>query len=159
MNGLGVRDAPSTFRRVPLPPLLIAALIFFRGPWGQSPFHPSPMLGRFQVTPRLGSLKSRVSAHKNIVARKMSSQLKYREPIVLNAKGILLGTVIFMHGLGDSGEGWADGMRAIQQQLPNVKFILPHAYVKHWKRRTFAAEQKLTFLNSDPSVPSPATAV
>ena len=85
------------------------------------------MLGRFQVTSRLKTLKSRPSAYKASV-RKMST-LKYRDPIVLKAQGALLGTVIFLHGLGDSGEGWADGMAAIQRHLPNVKFILPHAYV------------------------------
>lgn len=88
------------------------------------------MLGRFRVTARATSIKSRPSPLKTPArVRKMSSDLKYREPIVLKAKGILLGTVIFMHGLGDSGEGWADGMAAIQRQIPNVKFILPHAYV------------------------------
>lgn len=88
------------------------------------------MLGRFLVTAR-ASVKSSPAPLKKTPsrARKMSSDLKYREPIVLKAKGILLGTVIFMHGLGDSGDGWADGMAAIQGQLPNVKFILPHAYV------------------------------
>uniref|UniRef100_A0A8C7TSJ5 palmitoyl-protein hydrolase n=1 Tax=Oncorhynchus mykiss TaxID=8022 RepID=A0A8C7TSJ5_ONCMY len=33
--------------------------------------------------------------------------------------------VIFLHGLGDSGHGWADAMTAIR--LPHVKYICPHA--------------------------------
>uniref|UniRef100_A0A8C7LD23 palmitoyl-protein hydrolase n=1 Tax=Oncorhynchus kisutch TaxID=8019 RepID=A0A8C7LD23_ONCKI len=33
--------------------------------------------------------------------------------------------VIFLHGLGDSGHGWADTMTAIR--LPHVKYICPHA--------------------------------
>uniref|UniRef100_A0AAQ4PJ50 palmitoyl-protein hydrolase n=1 Tax=Gasterosteus aculeatus aculeatus TaxID=481459 RepID=A0AAQ4PJ50_GASAC len=33
--------------------------------------------------------------------------------------------VIFLHGLGDSGHGWADTLTGIQ--LPHVKFICPHA--------------------------------
>ncbi|XP_023250652.1 acyl-protein thioesterase 2 [Seriola lalandi dorsalis] len=33
--------------------------------------------------------------------------------------------VIFLHGLGDSGHGWADTLTAIR--LPYVKFICPHA--------------------------------
>ncbi|XP_058475382.1 acyl-protein thioesterase 2 [Solea solea] len=33
--------------------------------------------------------------------------------------------VIFLHGLGDSGHGWAECLRGIQ--LPHVKFICPHA--------------------------------
>uniref|UniRef100_A0A8C7TNJ4 palmitoyl-protein hydrolase n=1 Tax=Oncorhynchus mykiss TaxID=8022 RepID=A0A8C7TNJ4_ONCMY len=34
--------------------------------------------------------------------------------------------VIFLHGLGDSGHGWADTMTAIR--LPHVKYICPHAF-------------------------------
>ncbi|KAM7384697.1 hypothetical protein PAMA_011858 [Pampus argenteus] len=33
--------------------------------------------------------------------------------------------VIFLHGLGDSGHGWAEALTAIQ--LPHVKVICPHA--------------------------------
>uniref|UniRef100_A0A8C6PKV1 palmitoyl-protein hydrolase n=1 Tax=Nothobranchius furzeri TaxID=105023 RepID=A0A8C6PKV1_NOTFU len=33
--------------------------------------------------------------------------------------------VIFLHGLGDTGHGWADTLMGIQ--LPHVKFICPHA--------------------------------
>lgn len=56
------------------------------------------------------------------------ASLNYRDPIVLKAKEPSAGTVIFLHGLGDSGEGWEQGMAAIQRLLPNVKFILPNAY-------------------------------
>lgn len=34
-------------------------------------------------------------------------------------------TVIFVHGLGDTGEGWCDSMDDLQ--LPHVKFICPNA--------------------------------
>jgi len=37
------------------------------------------------------------------------------------------GTVIFLHGLGDSGDGWEDGMQLVQQLNPHVKFICPNA--------------------------------
>jgi len=37
------------------------------------------------------------------------------------------GTVIFLHGLGDTGYGWEDAMSWIQQELKSVKFILPRA--------------------------------
>ncbi|KAJ0003471.1 hypothetical protein NQD34_008569 [Periophthalmus magnuspinnatus] len=33
--------------------------------------------------------------------------------------------VIFLHGLGDNGKGWADVLTSIR--LPHVKFICPHA--------------------------------
>ncbi len=36
-------------------------------------------------------------------------------------------TVIFLHGLGDSGHGWAPVMRMLSRSLPFIKFILPHA--------------------------------
>lgn len=36
-------------------------------------------------------------------------------------------TFIFLHGLGDTGNGWAPVMRMVQHALPTVKFILPHA--------------------------------
>lgn len=39
-------------------------------------------------------------------------------------------TVIFMHGLGDSGHGWAPVMRMLARSLPFVKFVLPHAPTK-----------------------------
>ncbi|KAI9508904.1 Phospholipase/carboxylesterase [Russula earlei] len=37
-------------------------------------------------------------------------------------------TVIFLHGLGDSGHGWSDPVsRVLRPALPHVKWILPHA--------------------------------
>lgn len=36
-------------------------------------------------------------------------------------------TIIFLHGLGDSGHGWAPVMRMLSRSLPFIKFILPHA--------------------------------
>jgi predicted esterase len=35
--------------------------------------------------------------------------------------------LIFLHGLGDSGHGWATAMKYISSKLPFMKFILPHA--------------------------------
>jgi predicted esterase len=34
--------------------------------------------------------------------------------------------VIFFHGLGDQGDGWAD-IFAERLRLPHVKYIFPHA--------------------------------
>ncbi|KAJ7368823.1 Phospholipase/carboxylesterase [Mycena albidolilacea] len=36
-------------------------------------------------------------------------------------------TVIFVHGLGDSGHGWKPVADMFKSQLPHVKWILPHA--------------------------------
>lgn len=37
------------------------------------------------------------------------------------------GTVLFMHGLGDTAFGWADVMHILATRLPHLKFILPTA--------------------------------
>jgi len=36
-------------------------------------------------------------------------------------------TVIFLHGLGDSGDGWAPVGTQLASKFPYVKFIFPHA--------------------------------
>ncbi|CAH0482297.1 unnamed protein product [Peronospora belbahrii] len=36
-------------------------------------------------------------------------------------------TVIFLHGLGDTGYGWSDAMANLSKELPYVKFVLPTA--------------------------------
>ncbi|KFH42142.1 Acyl-protein thioesterase-like protein [Hapsidospora chrysogenum ATCC 11550] len=60
----------------------------------------------------------------------MSSSIRRAAPLVLPAAGRHTATVIFIHGLGDSGAGWADAVEHIKrrrQRLDEVKFILPHA--------------------------------
>jgi len=39
-------------------------------------------------------------------------------------------TVIWMHGLGDTGDGWRDVMEIIQTKNPHIKFILPTAPIR-----------------------------
>uniref|UniRef100_A0A5S6QAB6 palmitoyl-protein hydrolase n=1 Tax=Trichuris muris TaxID=70415 RepID=A0A5S6QAB6_TRIMR len=46
-------------------------------------------------------------------------------PAVIKATGRHTATVIFMHGLGDSGFGWISMFQAIK--APHVKYICPHA--------------------------------
>jgi len=48
-------------------------------------------------------------------------------PVVLPPLKKHSATVIFLHGLGDSGSGWEDGAELFQQVNPHVKFILPNA--------------------------------
>jgi len=44
------------------------------------------------------------------------------------------GTVIFLHGLGDTGFGWEDAMLIVQKELPSVKFVLPRTnLVSYWR--------------------------
>lgn len=62
----------------------------------------------------------------------MSSTMRRAAPLVLPAAGQHTATVIFIHGLGDSGAGWADAVEMMKQRrkrLGEVKFILPHAPV------------------------------
>lgn len=52
-------------------------------------------------------------------------------PLVFPALSRHTATVIFVHGLGDSGHGWADAVQLWQRKhrLDEVKFILPNARV------------------------------
>ncbi|KAJ2896501.1 hypothetical protein GGI21_005041, partial [Coemansia aciculifera] len=43
------------------------------------------------------------------------------------ARGTHTASVIFIHGLGDSGHGWAPVAQQLARTQPHVKFILPHA--------------------------------
>ncbi len=50
-------------------------------------------------------------------------------PLVFPAISRHTATVIFIHGLGDSGHGWSDAVEhwRSRQKLDEIKFILPHA--------------------------------
>jgi hypothetical protein len=63
-------------------------------------------------------------------APNMASAVRRAAPIVFPATGRHTATVIFIHGLGDSGAGWADAveyMKTKKQRLDEVKFVLPNA--------------------------------
>ncbi|KAM9824372.1 acyl-protein thioesterase 2 [Neosynchiropus ocellatus] len=47
------------------------------------------------------------------------------EAVTVSAVEKETAAVIFLHGLGDTGHGWADTMTSIQ--LPYIKYICPHA--------------------------------
>ena len=50
-------------------------------------------------------------------------------PLIFPANGRHTATVIFSHGLGDTGHGWASAVEnwRRRQKLDEVKFVLPHA--------------------------------
>jgi predicted esterase len=51
-------------------------------------------------------------------------------PLVSPATSRHTATVIFIHGLGDTGRGWAESveeMKRSRNRLDEVKFILPNA--------------------------------
>ncbi|KAL7941984.1 Phospholipase/Carboxylesterase domain-containing protein [Trichoderma barbatum] len=52
-------------------------------------------------------------------------------PLVFPALGRHTATVIFVHGLGDTGSGWADAVQMWQKKhrLDEVKFVLPNARI------------------------------
>lgn len=55
--------------------------------------------------------------------------LRYRAPLVFPAVTGHTATVIFSHGLGDTGNGWAFSVENWRRKgvLNEVKFVLPHA--------------------------------
>src|SRR3954465_8036539 len=55
---------------------------------------------------------------------KMSSALKF---ITIPPRAAHTATIIFSHGLGDTGEGWRPVAHMLASQHPHVKWILPHA--------------------------------
>ncbi|KAK0565126.1 hypothetical protein OC861_003922 [Tilletia horrida] len=59
----------------------------------------------------------------------MASTALLKAIVVPPASGKATATVIFSHGLGDTGAGWADvaQMLSARPKLRNVRFILPHA--------------------------------
>ncbi|KAJ2355154.1 hypothetical protein IWW50_003973 [Coemansia erecta] len=47
--------------------------------------------------------------------------------VVVRARAAHTASVIFVHGLGDSGYGWEPVAQMLARTLPHVKFVLPHA--------------------------------
>ncbi|WWC63890.1 uncharacterized protein I303_106495 [Kwoniella dejecticola CBS 10117] len=48
-------------------------------------------------------------------------------PVVVLPRKRHTATVIFLHGLGNSGHSWAHLAETLSDSLPNVKWILPHS--------------------------------
>ncbi|KAJ1501237.1 hypothetical protein HMI56_003356 [Coelomomyces lativittatus] len=53
--------------------------------------------------------------------------VKLLEAFIHPPKAQHTASVIFLHGLGDSGHGWGDIISRIASNLPHVKWIFPHA--------------------------------
>lgn len=69
------------------------------------------------------------SSSRRLDCRAMSTSLKhkYNAPIVVPPKKEHQSTLIMLHGLGDSGDGWADIAPQLAEKLPSCKFVFPHA--------------------------------
>lgn len=48
-------------------------------------------------------------------------------PIIIFPTATHIATLIFLHGLGDTGHGWFSEMKELSRHLPFFKFILPNA--------------------------------
>lgn len=54
-------------------------------------------------------------------------KLMYPKPEVIEPTAKHTATILWLHGLGDTGKGWLSTMQQISKQFPFVKFILPTA--------------------------------
>lgn len=61
-----------------------------------------------------------------------------RAPLVIEAATQHTASLIFLHGLGDTGYGWAPVMSQLAKTLTFMKFILPHAYPPVHSRSTIS---------------------
>ena len=52
---------------------------------------------------------------------------QYPKPLSFPSKTKQTATVIILHGLGDTGRGWADFGPMLQATMPHVKFVFPTA--------------------------------
>ncbi|KAF9438473.1 hypothetical protein BGZ76_007592 [Entomortierella beljakovae] len=59
----------------------------------------------------------------------MSAPIKKLTSVIQQATTKHSATIIFMHGLGDTGAGWAPVGEELSKYLPHVKFIFPNAPV------------------------------
>ncbi|KAB5595541.1 Acyl-protein thioesterase 1 [Ceratobasidium theobromae] len=61
--------------------------------------------------------------HKNMAAAG-NNTLKF---LTIPPRALHTATIIFSHGLGDTGDGWKPVARELASALPHAKWILPHA--------------------------------
>jgi len=83
----------------------------------------APPVSSSYVPPVSSSCDSRVLRLKG--GRDVRHNMASSSPVVVPAKSSHSATVIWLHGLGDSGSGWAP--IAHQLSLPHVKWIFPNA--------------------------------
>jgi lysophospholipase-2 len=90
-----------------------------------SPPSPSPSL---PLKPKAALKRSANLSTKAATNMSSSQTLRYRSPIVIPARQQPhTATVIVLHGLGDTGDGWAGAAPELAQALPHARFIFPHA--------------------------------
>eukprot|EP00232_Nephroselmis_pyriformis_P007102 CAMPEP_0182890830 /NCGR_PEP_ID=MMETSP0034_2-20130328/22896_1 /TAXON_ID=156128 /ORGANISM="Nephroselmis pyriformis, Strain CCMP717" /LENGTH=221 /DNA_ID=CAMNT_0025024409 /DNA_START=117 /DNA_END=782 /DNA_ORIENTATION=+ len=52
------------------------------------------------------------------------------KPIVIEPSADHSASVIFLHGLGDEGQGWQDPLQGVARTLPYARFVMPTAPVR-----------------------------
>lgn len=71
---------------------------------------------------------ARASSSSANAANATNMSLRYRSPIVVPARQQPhTATVIVLHGLGDTGDGWAGSAPELSAALPHARFVFPHA--------------------------------
>lgn len=89
----------------------------------------------YKSTSHLAAMAKRTASFSQIKPITLkSNQIKQQGIILFGSRyyGIIfdrksLGTVIFLHGLGDTGYGWLKIMEILHKQTPHIKYILPSA--------------------------------
>ncbi|CAD6184931.1 unnamed protein product [Caenorhabditis auriculariae] len=106
--------SPRLFNRLIVPVLATSPLLIASS---SSSFHRSAFLP-LEMGSAISSLSSRpYSSH---------VEMNNGDPEVVPAKGSHTSTVIFLHGLGDQGHGWAEMFRN-ECRISSVKYICPHS--------------------------------
>lgn len=88
-----------------------------------------PLIGRF-ASRRSETCKTQPHPLFNPTAKHNATMsVRYRSPLLIPAVARHTATVIFIHGLGDTGDGWTFAVQnwRLRQRLDGVKFVLPHA--------------------------------
>jgi predicted esterase len=62
-----------------------------------------------------------------LAAPTTAASSRLAEPRAFGSSKSTTSTLIMLHGLGDTGNGWADFAQLVRKQLPHVKVLLPTA--------------------------------
>ncbi|CAG5133505.1 unnamed protein product [Candidula unifasciata] len=72
-------------------------------------------------------------------------------PVIVQPRAVATASLIFLHGLGDSGHGWADSFRALA--LKHIRCICPHAVYTRITLNCATAVSVFDILGLHPSSP------
>ncbi len=114
--------------------LSFACLLTIRPNRASKPFTAHHRLGSanrvFSSTSRgtSGGSRQLTASHNHTRVKAMQTQSwQYPTPVYLESKTKHTATVIILHGLGDTANGWSSFGPMLQMKLPHVKFVFPTA--------------------------------